>query len=80
MEVVETAYAGHAKVLASTVDLNKFPDGNINFVSFFLQISIICHSIALFNVMCCLLFTGIICVGGDGIVNEVRSVPMFLYF
>ncbi|KAF8712906.1 hypothetical protein HU200_028686 [Digitaria exilis] len=42
MEVVETAYAGHAKVLASTVDLNKFPDG-------------------------------IICVGGDGIVNEVLN-------
>ncbi|CAL5010140.1 unnamed protein product [Urochloa decumbens] len=42
MEVVETAYAGHAKVLASTVDLSKFPDG-------------------------------IICVGGDGIVNEVLN-------
>ncbi|KAL6857027.1 hypothetical protein ACP4OV_018409 [Aristida adscensionis] len=42
MEVVETAYAGHAKILASTVDLNKFPDG-------------------------------IICVGGDGIVNEVLN-------
>ncbi|KAL6659317.1 hypothetical protein ACP70R_003357 [Stipagrostis hirtigluma subsp. patula] len=42
MEVVETAYAGHAKVLASTVDLNKCPDG-------------------------------IICVGGDGIVNEVLN-------
>jgi hypothetical protein len=35
MEVVETAYAGHAKVLASTVDLNKCPDGNTNFVFFF---------------------------------------------
>ncbi|WVZ95045.1 hypothetical protein U9M48_040851 [Paspalum notatum var. saurae] len=42
MEVIETAYAGHAKVLASTVDLNKCPDG-------------------------------IICVGGDGIVNEVLN-------
>ncbi|TKW08947.1 hypothetical protein SEVIR_6G058200v4 [Setaria viridis] len=42
MEVVETAYAGHAKVLASTVDLKKFPDG-------------------------------IVCVGGDGIVNEVLN-------
>ncbi|XP_062196032.1 sphingoid long-chain bases kinase 1-like [Phragmites australis] len=42
MEVVETAYAGHAKVLASTVDINKCPDG-------------------------------IICVGGDGIVNEVLN-------
>ncbi|XP_044422557.1 sphingoid long-chain bases kinase 1 isoform X2 [Triticum aestivum] len=39
MEVVETAYAGHAKVLASTVDLSTCP--------------------------------GIICVGGDGVVNEV---------
>lgn len=42
MEVIETAYAGHAKVLSSTVDLKKFPDG-------------------------------IICVGGDGIVNEVLN-------
>jgi hypothetical protein len=30
MEVVETAYAGHAKVLASTVDFTTCPDGNIN--------------------------------------------------
>lgn len=42
MEVVETAYAGHAKVLASTVDLTTCPDG-------------------------------IICVGGDGVVNEVLN-------
>lgn len=35
MEVIETAYAGHAKVLSSTVDLKKFPDGNINCVSLF---------------------------------------------
>lgn len=47
---------------------------------FILQIFIICHSIALFNVLYFLLFTGIICVGGDGIVNEVSSVPMFLSF
>lgn len=26
------------------------------------------------------LFTGIICVGGDGIVNEVISFPIFLSF
>jgi hypothetical protein len=26
-----------------------------------------------------LFFTGIICVGGDGIVNEVSYVPTFLY-
>ena len=75
MEVVETAYAGHAKVLASTVDLNKCPDGNTSFIFFFLQISIMCHFVSLFNI---LLFTGILCVGGDGIVNEVSSVPMFL--
>ncbi|CAO2199897.1 unnamed protein product [Urochloa humidicola] len=42
MEVVETSYAGHAKVLASTIDLKKCPDG-------------------------------IVCVGGDGIVNEVLN-------
>ncbi|GJN39660.1 hypothetical protein PR202_gb28792 [Eleusine coracana subsp. coracana] len=42
MEVIETAYAGHAKTIASTIDLSKFPDG-------------------------------IICVGGDGIVNEVLN-------
>ncbi|KQJ95412.1 hypothetical protein BRADI_3g17050v3 [Brachypodium distachyon] len=42
MKVVETAYAGHAKVLASTVDLSTCPDG-------------------------------IICVGGDGVVNEVLN-------
>uniref|UniRef100_A0A0A9GEU5 DAGKc domain-containing protein n=1 Tax=Arundo donax TaxID=35708 RepID=A0A0A9GEU5_ARUDO len=42
MEVIETAYAGHAKAIASTVDLSKCPDG-------------------------------IICVGGDGIVNEVLN-------
>jgi hypothetical protein len=35
MEVIETAYAGHAKVLSSTIDLKKFPDGNINCVSIF---------------------------------------------
>jgi hypothetical protein len=34
MEVIETSYAGHAKVLSSTVDLKKFPDGNINCLSF----------------------------------------------
>ena len=75
MEVNETAYAGHAKILASTVDLNKCPDGNTNFVFFLLQISIMCHFVSLFNI---LLFTGILCVGGDGIVNEVSFVPMFL--
>ncbi|KAM0875405.1 hypothetical protein ACQ4PT_036802 [Festuca glaucescens] len=42
MEVVETAYAGHAKELASTVDFSTCPDG-------------------------------IICVGGDGVVNEVLN-------
>ncbi|BAF22920.1 sphingoid long-chain bases kinase 1 [Oryza sativa Japonica Group] len=42
MQVVETAYAGHAHALASTVDLSTCPDG-------------------------------IICVGGDGIVNEVLN-------
>uniref|UniRef100_A0A0D9X4G8 DAGKc domain-containing protein n=1 Tax=Leersia perrieri TaxID=77586 RepID=A0A0D9X4G8_9ORYZ len=42
MQVVETAYAGHAHVLASTVDLSTCRDG-------------------------------IICVGGDGIVNEVLN-------
>ncbi|TVU42756.1 hypothetical protein EJB05_09177 [Eragrostis curvula] len=42
MEVIETAYAGHAKAIASTVDLSNCPDG-------------------------------IICVGGDGIVNEVLN-------
>lgn len=35
MEVVETAYAGHAKVLASTVDLSTCPGGNMNRVSVF---------------------------------------------
>ncbi|KAF0900379.1 hypothetical protein E2562_031577 [Oryza meyeriana var. granulata] len=42
MQVVETAYAGHAYALASTIDLSTCPDG-------------------------------IICVGGDGIVNEVLN-------
>jgi len=42
---------------------------------FLLQISIMCHFVSLFNI---LLFTGILCVGGDGIVNEVSFVPMFL--
>ena len=45
---------------------------------FFLQISIMCHLVSLFNMLSSLLFTGIVCVGGDGIVNEVSSVPMFL--
>jgi hypothetical protein len=49
MQVVETAYAGHAHALASTVDLSTCPDG-------------------------------IICVGGDGIVNEVILFPMLLSF
>ncbi|GLJ56160.1 hypothetical protein SUGI_1205580 [Cryptomeria japonica] len=42
LEVVETESAGHARTLASKVDLSKFPDG-------------------------------IICVGGDGIINEVLN-------
>ncbi|MFQ6648596.1 hypothetical protein Gotur_020706 [Gossypium turneri] len=41
LEVVKTTSAGHAKKLASTVDISTCPDG-------------------------------IICVGGDGIINEVR--------
>jgi hypothetical protein len=35
MEVVETAYAGHAKELASTVDFSTCPDGNINYIFLF---------------------------------------------
>ncbi|KAK8508586.1 hypothetical protein V6N12_044502 [Hibiscus sabdariffa] len=42
LEVVKTTSAGHAKKLASTVDINTCPDG-------------------------------IICVGGDGIINEVLN-------
>ncbi|XVE93000.1 hypothetical protein REPUB_Repub01dG0152300 [Reevesia pubescens] len=42
LEVVKTTSAGHAKRLASTVDINTCPDG-------------------------------IICVGGDGIINEVLN-------
>uniref|UniRef100_A0A0C9S6U6 TSA: Wollemia nobilis Ref_Wollemi_Transcript_10503_3435 transcribed RNA sequence n=1 Tax=Wollemia nobilis TaxID=56998 RepID=A0A0C9S6U6_9CONI len=42
LEVVETTSAGHARTLASTVDLSTCPDG-------------------------------IICVGGDGIINEVLN-------
>ncbi|GMJ03419.1 long-chain base (LCB) kinase 1 [Hibiscus trionum] len=42
LEVVKTASAGHAKKLASTVDISTCPDG-------------------------------IICVGGDGIINEVLN-------
>ncbi|KAK8714203.1 hypothetical protein V6N13_149397 [Hibiscus sabdariffa] len=42
LEVVQTASAGHAKELASTVDISTCPDG-------------------------------IICVGGDGIINEVLN-------
>ena len=37
-----------------------------------------CLLVSLFNMLSSLLFTGIVCVGGDGIVNEVSSVPMFL--
>ena len=92
MEVIETAYAGHAKVLSSTVDLKKFPDGNINCVSFsFFFLAIKFLYISLFKMLFFFLFkkkgvpslffflfTGIICVGGDGIVNEVISFPTFL--
>ncbi|XP_042452058.1 sphingoid long-chain bases kinase 1-like [Zingiber officinale] len=42
MEVVKTEYAGHARELASTVEISTYPDG-------------------------------IVCVGGDGIVNEVLN-------
>ncbi|RYR07093.1 hypothetical protein Ahy_B05g074411 isoform A [Arachis hypogaea] len=42
LEVVNTTHAGHAKKLASTVDISTCPDG-------------------------------IICVGGDGIINEVLN-------
>jgi hypothetical protein len=38
MEVIETAYAGHAKAIASTVDLSKFPDGK-SFILLCLSIS-----------------------------------------
>lgn len=54
MEVVETAYAGHAKVLASTVDLNKFPDGNINFVSFYFANF---HNVILLHYSMCCIFS-----------------------
>jgi diacylglycerol kinase family enzyme len=42
MEVIQTAEAGHALALSSTIDLRTCPDG-------------------------------IICVGGDGIINEVLN-------
>ncbi|KAG6470563.1 sphingoid long-chain bases kinase 1-like [Zingiber officinale] len=42
MEVVKTEYAGHARELASTIEINTYPNG-------------------------------IVCVGGDGIVNEVLN-------
>lgn len=52
MEVIETAYAGHAKVLSSSVDLEKFPDGNIKCVSFFfLFLAITFLSISLFKML-----------------------------
>jgi len=84
MEVIETAYAGHAKVLSSTVDLQKFPDGNINCVSLFSCSFLFGNQIPFYftiqDAIFFFLFTGIICVGGDGIVNEVISFPIFLSF
>ena len=73
MEVVETAYAGHAKVLASTVDLSTCPDGNINCISAFATAPPF-H----FSILKCVVFTGIICVGGDGVVNEVLLASLFI--
>lgn len=65
MEVIETAYAGHAKVLSSTVDLKKFPDGNINCVSlffvFFLFLAIKFLSISLFKMIFSLVYRYYMC-------------------
>jgi hypothetical protein len=41
MEVIETAYAGHAKAIASTVDLSKIPDGSkVIYVTVFVNCNI----------------------------------------
>jgi hypothetical protein len=40
MEIIETAYAGHAKAIASTVDLSKIPDGKVIYVTVFVNCNI----------------------------------------
>lgn len=65
MEVVKTTAAGHARKLAATVDINTCPDGKSRMLFYAL----------VFFFECCFSlydrFTGIVCVGGDGIINEV---------
>lgn len=84
MEVVKTTHKDHAKTLASTVDINRCPDGTdallydelsecglllvlLNYFPY-LQSLHPEHVYHLFS------FPGIICVGGDGIINEVSCL------
>lgn len=83
MEIVNTTSAGHAKSLASTVDFSTCPDGMTTslygclreeeekerFFFFFLSCQVTPSGLTLLRF--CLVCAGIICVGGDGIVNEV---------
>jgi len=84
MKVIETAYAGHAKVLSSTVDLKKFPDGNINCVSLFSYSFFFCQSSScLFHYSRCYIFSClqvlyVLVVMGSSMRSSL-FLPFFLY-
>lgn len=76
LKVVKTTSAGHARKLAADVDFTTCPDGKIWFcVLQQLSTPIILLLLTLSPGFS--LLAGIICVGGDGIINEVYTVTIF---
>lgn len=89
LEVVNTTSAGHARKLASSVDISTCPDGTIPwliiswhpFLFAFVLAFWLCSTSLWFNQFVqIVLFSGIICVGGDGIINEVSHLRWSFLF
>lgn len=79
LEVVKTTCAGHAKKLASTVDFSTCPDGTC-YLLIFGHFAYTSYPLFLSLIFLFVFFlVGIVCVGGDGIVNEVclQSFPLW---
>lgn len=74
MEVVKTNKAGHARELASTVDISLCSDGTNAWSitkTYQLLICVFSSYISTITYEILIILSGIICVGGDGIINEV---------
>ncbi|KAK6121501.1 hypothetical protein DH2020_044761 [Rehmannia glutinosa] len=72
LEVVKTTSAGHARKLAASVDFSTCPDGTFDSCDF-KQLLDIVVLIPLTVDSLIVVHAGIICVGGDGIINEVLN-------